>query len=399
MTKLFSILVGVLFLFGCESNDIISVDTAEIELTTTHSGEPNLTVSHDGNTYLSWVEYVNDSLDMLMFSTLKENEWTVPKMIAQGNDWFVNWADFPSLVKVDNAHMTAQWLQKSATGTYDYDVHIAQSQNSGASWSTSMIPHKDGVNAEHGFVSMVPTPDHKTFLVWLDGRNTKNEEDNAMTLRSAEIDNDGNLSEEVELDRRVCDCCQTGATWTDKGPIVVYRDRSKDEIRDISIVRKFDGKWTSPHVFSNDEWKIAGCPVNGPSIDSDGSKVAVAWFTMAEDKPRVYAATSMDSGHTFSNPVRLDQGKAIGRVDVVIDGSNAIVTWMEDEGENAAIKMRFVDYDGTISKVFQIGINSNSRSSGFPRIVNNETGLIIAWTDALDSLSKVRTFKISLEDE
>ena len=375
------------------------VDIAEIELSTKHSGEPNLTISQDGGTYLSWVEYVNDSLDMLMFSMLKENEWTAPMMIAQGNDWFVNWADFPSLVKVDKSHMTAHWLQKSATGTYDYDVHLAQSQNGGSSWSTSIIPHRDGVNAEHGFVSMIPTPDHKTFLVWLDGRNTKNEEDNAMTLRSAEIDNDGNLSEEIELDRRVCDCCQTGAAWTDKGPIVVYRDRSKDEIRDISIVRKVNGKWSSPKVFSNDEWKIAGCPVNGPSIDSEGNKVVVAWFTMAVDKPRVFASTSLDSGHSFSNPKRLDLGQAIGRVDVVIDDGHAIVTWMENEGEKAAIKMRSIDFDGRMSEVNNIGFNSNSRSSGFPRIVNNETGLIIVWTDALGALSKVRTFKISLEDE
>ena len=98
-----------------------------------------------------------------------------------------------------------------------------------------MIPHTDGINAEHGFVSLLPTPEGKTFAVWLDGRHTKKEEINAMTLRSAEIDKDGKLSNEVELDGRVCDCCQTGATWTKKGPIVVYRDRSEDEIRDIAI--------------------------------------------------------------------------------------------------------------------------------------------------------------------
>jgi len=386
-------------IIGCHSKNDLVLEVSEINLSTKHSGEPNLTVNHDGKVLLSWVEYENDSLDALKFSWLDLDGWSEPKTIAQGTDWFVNWADFPSLVNVDNSNMTAHWLQKSASGTYDYDVHLSQSKDGGTSWSPSFIPHRDGVNAEHGFVSMVPTPDAKTFAVWLDGRNTKNETDNAMTLRSAEIDSEGNLTEEVELDQRVCDCCQTGATWTDKGPIVVYRDRSDDEIRDISIVRKVDGKWTAPTSLHNDEWKIAGCPVNGPSIDSKDNYVAVAWFTIANGEPKVLISTSKDYGHTFSKPIRLDQGDAIGRVDVVVDNKISIVTWMENEDEDAAIKMRTVGFDGNISDVFRIGKNSGSRSSGFPRLARHDEGLFMAWTDALDSISMVRTFKISLENE
>ncbi len=58
-----------------------------------------------------------------------------------------------------------------------------------------------------------------------------------MTIRGAIIDKQGNKSGEWELDNRVCDCCQTSTAITANGPIVVYRDRSDEEIRDISIVR------------------------------------------------------------------------------------------------------------------------------------------------------------------
>jgi len=269
---------------------------------------------------LSWVEYLNDTTDALVFSKLENEKWSTPKTIATGSDWFVNWADFPSLVAYEDEGKTlaAHWLQKRAEGTYDYDVHIAQSKDGGDTWSSSFIPHRDSIAAEHGFVSMLPTSDNKIFATWLDGRNTKgegHEEDShghghhgAMTLRTAVFDENGKLSEEAELDNRICDCCQTSAAMTDDGVIVAYRDRSEKEIRDISIVRKVNGKWTTPKPVFNDNWLIAGCPVNGPALAANGKNVAIAWFTMSEEKPQVKVAFSDDSGANFSEPIRIDEG-------------------------------------------------------------------------------------------
>ena len=49
------------------------------------------------------------------------------------------------------------------------------------------------------------------------------------------------------------------------GPVAVYRDRSPEEIRDISVVRLVDGVWTEPAPVHADNWMIEGCPVNGPA--------------------------------------------------------------------------------------------------------------------------------------
>ena len=397
INKLITLLAFVL-LFGCKSERKIELHKAEILVDTRHSGEPNLFASVEGLLYLSWVEYINDSTDVLQFSQLEDGAWSAPKEITRGNDWFVNWADFPSLISASKKQMSAHWLQKSASGTYDYDVRISQSNDGGSTWTPSIIPHRDGVNAEHGFVSMLPTPEGKTFAVWLDGRNTKKDTLNAMTLRTAEIDKDGNLTSEVELDNRVCDCCQTGATWTDKGPIVVYRDRSENEVRDIGIVRKIEGKWTTPKTLFDDKWIIAGCPVNGPSIDSEGSKVVVAWFTMSEDSPKVFAAISNDYGASFDAPIRIDSSEAIGRVDVKINEGKIYVLWMESNNEEADINLKIIESSNQISPTFKIGKNSAARGSGFPRIDCLENDLFIGWTDATDSITIVRTFKIQLDE-
>lgn len=386
-------------LIGCKSEKKTVIQKTEIEVATQHSGEPNLFLSDEEEMFLSWIEIINDSTDVLQFSQLQNDRWTAPKEIARGNDWFVNWADFPSLISVDKDNMSAHWLQKSASGTYDYDVRIALSKDAGQTWNPTIIPHRDGVNAEHGFVSMLPTPEGKTFAVWLDGRNTKKDTNNAMTLRTAEIDKNGNITYEKELDNRVCDCCQTGATWTDKGPVVVYRDRSEDEIRDISIVRKVNEEWTAPKPLFEDNWKIAGCPVNGPSISSEGDKVVVAWFTMSNDIPKVYTAISNDYGATFDLPFRIDEGSAIGRVDVEIIEDKVFVVWMESSGENAHILMKTIASNGKLSDVQQLGVNSQSRSSGFPRLSGSKDDIVIAWTDATDSIRVVKTYKLEIDEK
>ncbi len=63
---------------------------------------------------------------------------------------------------------------------------------------------------------------------------------------------------------------------TARGPVVAYRDRSVDEVRDIAVVRRVNGTWTTPAVVHDDHWQIAACPVNGPALASRGDTVVIA---------------------------------------------------------------------------------------------------------------------------
>ena len=304
----------------------------------------NLFQTYDGQLYLSWIEYINDTTDALYVSHLEMGSWQKPIEVSRGSDWFVNWADFPSVAVFPNNNqvLAAHWLQKSAGGTYDYDVKISISKDKGQHWSSSFIPHRDSIPAEHGFVTLTPTKADRLLAVWLDGRNTKKKDptQNGMTLRTAEFDDQGQLSEEVELDHRICDCCQTDAAWTNEGPVVVYRDRSHQEIRDISLVRRVNGVWTEPRTVHDDHWKIAGCPVNGPAIAAKEDFVAVAWYTGSQEINKVRVAFSEDSGATFGTPIRVDRGDPIGRVDVVIEESGQVlVSWIEKKAEKAFIQL------------------------------------------------------------
>jgi hypothetical protein len=411
-----TILITVLLHFGCQqdlsnSKRFINLNNFTLnELTSpvNSGGEPNLFVSSQGEIYLSWVEYINDTTDALMFSKIVNDTWTTPKEIARGSDWFVNWADFPSLVvyKNNKQHIAAHWLQKRASGTYDYDIHIAQSKDEGKTWGKSFIIHSDGVAAEHGFVTMLPKDDDKIFATWLDGRFTKIEGEEtthdshndhghggggAMTLRTATFNIEGKLYNEKELDHRICDCCQTTAVITPKKTLVAYRDRSVDEIRDISFVQKNKKSWSSPSLVHPDNWKIAGCPVNGPALANNKNDIAIAWFTAAEENPKVNISFYNNEITSFEKPIRIDEGNPLGRVGIELFDNFAIVSWLEQVGGNAEIKLAQVFPNKKRTKTITLSKSSTSRRSGFPQIEKTEDKLIFAWTVSDGRKSTVQT--------
>jgi len=207
-----------------------------------------------------------------------------------------------------------------------------------------------------------------------------------MTLRGVFFNNKGELSGDLELDNKVCDCCSTSAALTKNGVIVAYRDRSAEEIRDISIVRQIGQDWTRPRSLYADNWEIAGCPVNGPKIIADGrNKVAVVWYTMANNQPQVKMAVSLDAGANFSEPIQIDEGNPLGRVDLVFDKEAIIVSWLENLGaEKAAIRLAKIQSNGQIEQRMTLTQTSSARTSGFPIMEKLGNQLLLAWTEILD---------------
>ena len=321
--------------------------------------------------------------------------WSAPRTVATGSDWFVNWADFPSVVPVSERVWAAHWLQQQPGDIYSYDVRIAVSANGGRRWSAPLTPHDDGTPTEHGFVTLLPTGDEHVRALWLDGRNTPGEHDHAaspgapsgaMTLRAAELNASGRLvGPGAEIDARVCDCCQTDAVNVGDATVVVYRDRSEREVRNIRAARiEADGKVSSVDVH-DDAWHIAACPVNGPAIAAQGTLVAVAWFT-APDAPRVRLAFSTDGGRSFAPPIEVASGNVLGRVDVAFVGhGRAVVSWLTRAATGSELEVQPFTAGGAAGTAVTIARVGLSHSSGFPQMVRAGEGLLFAWTEAGES--------------
>lgn len=367
-----------------------------------NSAQPQLSVSTRG-VLVSWIERAGD-LATLKFAERTPSGWTAAQTIASGRDWFVNWADVPSVLRLPSGAIVAHWLQKSGPSTYAYDVRLSHSTDEGKTWSPPYLPHHDGTQTEHGFASLFPIGEGFG-LVWLDGRamksggehgehpSTRSGENSearsgqsgggAMSIRFGQFDKSFKQIAESAIDARVCECCPTAAAVTAEGVITAYRNRSDDEIRDNYVSRFVNGKWTAPRPVFNDNWKIAACPVNGPALAARARSVAVTWFTVKQDQGQAYLAFSDDAGATFGDAVRVDDGGSLGRVDVELlpDGA-ALVTWIEFGDQGAQFRARRIDRNGTRSAPVTVAGIAGNRASGYPRAAIANGEVVFAWTES-----------------
>jgi hypothetical protein len=359
------------------------------------SGEPQLSVSARG-VLLSWIERTG-ARATLKFAERSATGWSAPRVVASGDDWFVNWADVPSVMRLADGTLAAHWLQKSGPGTYAYDVRLAYSSDDGRTWSPSFLPHHDGTKTEHGFASLFEIPGSGLGLVWLDGRAMAPDAHDAgtmaagaMTVRSAAFDRRWKQTSEWPVDLRVCECCPTSVAVTSDGPIAAFRNRTEDEIRDIYVSRLEGGKWSEPKAVHDDGWRINACPVNGPMLSAQGRDVAVAWFTMPAGQGQAFVAFSKDAGRTFSAPVRVDDGGSLGRVDVELlpDGA-AMPSWIEYANDTAEFRVRRIDPSGARSKAVTVATISAARPSGYPRLARHNDELVFAWTEITQGVAGV----------
>lgn len=343
---------------------------------------------------MSWVEEV-DNMAYLKFSSFTGNEWSEPETVTSDSTWFVNWADYPSIIASDETPMAAHWLNKVEGGAYAYHVNMSAYDEN---WSPAFTPHHDDTPTEHGFVSMAPASDSTYAAIWLDGRHTHEREDDeysdmnkSMTLRGAVINDKAEILEKFLIDDSVCDCCNTAITKTEKGFLAAYRNRTDEEIRDIYVTSYMDGVWSEPKPVHADNWSIGACPVNGPAVDAYNNTAAVTWFTGAEGTPHVQFAISKDHGETFQSPISLDKDSPLGRVDLVITESKIWVSWLSPADNGAQLKIKSYTHDGEEISSTAIDGLSKSRSSGFPHISESGSGLMIAYTDVTGENPRVRT--------
>jgi hypothetical protein len=364
---------------------------------------PNLATGPDGTVVLSWIEPEGDA-DALRFAVFDDGEWQGPRTVISGPNWFVNWADFPSVVPISKTQWAAHWLVRRSAGGYAYDIHAAFSSDSGNSWSEPFTPHTDDTDTEHGFVTLFPNHDG-VGMIWLDGRKFVNEYDekdvasSGMTLRAATFGADRSVIDEMLVDDLICDCCQTDVAMTSRGPVAVYRDRTVDEVRDIYFTRLVDGEWQAGKPVGHDKWEIPGCPVNGPVVQANGSEVAVAWFSASNERPKVQVAWSKDAGENLSGPIAVADGGLLGHVGAaMLPSGDMVVSWLSSADDGSGeLHLRRVSSSGHLGADKVFAEASGVAPFSVPQILPVGDSLLLAWTDTSGEESLVKTAQVPLQ--
>ena len=395
-----------------------------------NAAEPQLTVSNRG-VLLSWIEHTGTTTS-LRFAERTVAGWTQPRSVSSGDDWSINAIDVPSVLRLSNGTLVAQWLQKSGAGMHANDVRLSYSKDDGRTWAPSFTPYSDRAPRERLFASLFELPSATLGLIWLNGGAVSTGTSNArsatgnqhqgaehgrehgaghqgqqghegpagamgmamgdMSLRFASFDGAWKQTAEMPIDPRVCECCSTAAVVTSEGVLATYRNRSDDEIRDIYVSRLLQGRWSEPSVVHADNWRIPACPINGPALAANGRNVAIAWYTVKDDQGHAYVAFSSDAGRRFTTPTRLDDTASTGRVDIeLLPDASALATWVEVADGRSQFRARRVARDGTRSPAVTIATLAGGRTGGVPRISRSGDELVFAWTEASGGASQVRT--------
>lgn len=362
---------------------------------------PELTWSENG-LLMTWLEpWTLEEAEghRLRYARLVDDRWGSPQTVIEGSGFFANWADRPQLLAAPGQDALIAWLEKLGEDTYAYGIQLATAAQLGEGpWVRRGLLHDDASASEHGFVTWLAADDG-IHGFWLDGRRMPSGGD--MQLRTVFLPSDRwhdpaltsvDPAESTLLDERVCECCATDSAMTAKGPVIVYRDRGPEEIRNISIVRWLDDVWTPPQEIHQDGWKIQGCPVNGPAVVAEGSQVAVAWFTVVGGRSQVRLAFSEDAGASFAVPIVLDDAEPLGRLDLVlqnateVSGSKSVwVSWLAKDAEGAQIRVQQVFADGRRDPPMTVAQVSGQRSVGVPRLAGDDGRLYVAWREDGDA--------------
>ncbi len=372
------------------------------------SAQPDMAMTADGRLLLSWISSIPGRRNALQFVSLSTNgRWqSAPRTIAVGETLAANWANIPHITATPDGTLWVHWLQRIGEG-YAADIALSRSTDAGFNWSPPVLVNDDGTATEHGFASLWSTGNGALGIAWLDGRANATDADatahqhaakahehggRGTQVRAAVFDANLERSGEQVVDPLACDCCQTAVAMTARGPVLFYRDRTDDEIRDIVATRLTDGTWSEPKPVHADGWKIEGCPVNGPSAAADGNNVVVAWYTGANDTPTVLAARSGDAGDSFYPPVVLEQGRPVlGRVAVAVDAHQAWLLWIREDanGQSLWLSRRSPDLQREYQRLQVAELQGRGNATGFPKIVLRGSAAHIVWTDVADGTPRL----------
>lgn len=339
-------------------------------------------------------------------------DWQEPVTIASGSDWFVNWADTPHVSALADGTLWAHWLRRNGAGVYDYGIALVRSNDQGRSWSTPIRVEPVGAKNDYGFVALWEQANGSLGIAWLDSRqkpaanratgaNHGGHAGGAMMLRATSFAADGQRGEEHALDTATCDCCTTSVALSSRGPVLAYRGRTTEEIRDTRLVR-FDGRrWTRPVTVHKDNWHFAGCPVNGPAVAARASEVWVAWYTEADGLPSLRLARSLDSGDSFEAPRRVAEGRGVlGRAALAMDKDNVWLAWLEEKDGAAGQELWLSRVDASTGvsaeRTKVADLVARGRASGLPRMQLTAAGVWLVWTDVVDGKTRLRGANVRL---
>jgi hypothetical protein len=324
----------------------------------------------------------------LRYAIHRGAQWSEPRTIVANRHFFRQPAESPSMISFPGGALLAEWVEIPNESSEAEYIYVSASKD-GIQWTVPVMANQDRSPVQHALVSMVASGDQEASLVWLEALKG---EDAPSRLKRTVVSSGGKVIKEELLEPDVCTCCPTSIVRTAQGLLVAYRGHTPQDIRDIAVKRFENGHWLPSKTLNPDKWEINACPVNGASAAAKGDRVAIAWYTEADDKPRVQLVFTSDGGTTFSKPTIINTGYALGHASTVLnDDGGAFVSWIEEGDKSSRVLVRFVSAGGAAGPVIQIAAGS-TQSLGYPRLLQAGKETWITWGNSANG--RVQTARL-----
>jgi hypothetical protein len=341
--------------------------------------QPNWAVASDGSILLSWVEPVKAGSYNLRYAVRKGGAWSEARTIAADRNFWRHPSEIPELLALSDGTLLAHWVEKpKGDKESDAEFIMVSSSKDGIKWSAPQMAHKDKSAEQHGLASIVASGPQEASILWLQALKG---DDGPVSLMRTVVGADGKEIREEEIDKDVCQCCPTSVVKTANGILVAYRGHNSKDIRDIFARRFENGKWSTAKIVNADNWEINACPVNAAAAAAKDNRVAISWYTEAQDKPRVQLVFSSDGGNTFTKPTVVSTTDTLGYASTALNtDGGAFVSWIEEGEKSSSAMVRLVSPAGVAGPPLKIAEGSRA-SLGYPRLVHAGAETWIAWGD------------------
>jgi hypothetical protein len=248
-------------------------------------------------------------------------------------------------------------------------------------------------NESQRFEALALDADGTVFTAWLDKRNRVPATAGGQKYEGAGLffavskDAGATYGEARLVKDNTCECCRLGIALDGQGhPVIVFRDIFEGSIRDHAIVT-FSAPDTPGeiHRVSRDEWQIAACPHQGPSLSiAANGTYHVAWYTNGRVRKGLFYASSRDGGKSFSDPLPIGQADHGPSRPFVLAGPHGVtMVWKEFDGEKTTVNLMVSHDDGQSWSKPRI-IASTSDASDHPLLISDGRKTYLSWMTKAD---------------
>lgn len=262
---------------------------------------------------------------------------------------------FLSVIRLPNGHLAFSWMGDS------------ESEKTARANPVPAQPKAFGETMSMGSDSSIPVESRH------EGR----------PLLYAEARGVDQFSTPLLLEKAACPCCRSALAVAPNGRVAIaYRAIRDGSIRDVAYTNKSAGAayFTVPVVFSGDDWKLEGCPHDGPSMVINNRTNYISYFTGAYNKGVFYS--ELDTlGHVL-NKRKVETSSRYSQVARDEKGNSWLVynhDYKEESGDRSMVMFWQANQQGAALKVNK---EEEGAIASWPVLVSNgqtEKTFSLAW--------------------